>query len=344
MNLARYDYELPQELIAQKPVPERDRSRLMVLGAYGGIEHREFSDIAAFLRAGDLLVVNDTRVFPARLIGKKEGTGGTVELFLLRCDADDSWEALVKPARRVKPGTRIVVENVLTAEITEKGEHGRVRVVLRAERPVEEVIEEVGRTPLPPYIHREPDAADRDRYQTVYARHRGSVAAPTAGFHFTDALLDEVEKKGVKRAAVTLHVGIGTFRPLSARDADRTTLHEEYCHVPADTVSRIAACRKRGGRVVAVGTTTTRALETAAMTGTLQPFEGWTTLFIKPPFRFRAIDMLVTNFHLPRSSLLVLVSAFAGRDRMLTAYSEAVRERYRFYSYGDAMLIEEGRE
>jgi S-adenosylmethionine:tRNA ribosyltransferase-isomerase len=344
MNLARYDYELPQELIAQEPVSERDRSRLMAVDGDGGITHREFSDLPSFLRDGDLLIVNDTKVFPARLIGEKAGTGGTVELFLLRRNADDSWDALVKPARRVRPGTRIIVRNELTAEITEKGEHGRVRAVLSAERPVEEVIEEVGRTPLPPYIHREPDRADRERYQTVYARYPGSVAAPTAGFHFTDDLLDEVEKKGVERAAVTLHVGLGTFRPLNEEDAERTTLHEEYCHVPADTMSKIVACRKRGGRVIAVGTTTTRALESAATSGTIEPFEGWTTLFIKPPYRFRAVDMLVTNFHLPRSSLLVMVSTFAGRDTVLAAYNEAVRERYRFYSYGDAMLIEGGCE
>ncbi len=328
-------------MIAQEPPAERDASRLMVVGADGAVTHRRFTEITDFVRPGDLLVVNDTRVFPARIVGCKADSGGRIELFLLRRTADGLWEALVRPSRRVRHGTRIVAgDGILVAEVREKDDHGRVLAALETAIPEDDAIDRAGRVPLPPYIRREPVPADRERYQTVYALNRGSVAAPTAGFHFTPALLDRAAAMGIERAAVTLHVGLGTFRPLTSETAAGNELHAEYCHVPSETAAAVARCRERGSRVVAVGTTTTRALETAAVDGAVEPFEGWTTLFIKPPYRFRAVDVLVTNFHLPRSSLLVMVSAFAGRDRVLAAYREAVRAGYRFYSYGDAMMIE----
>jgi len=341
VTLTDFDYTLPDELIAQEPAPVRDRSRLMVLDPdVDSCEHRNFGDLPGFLRPNDLLVLNDTRVFPARLIGRKEATGGEVELFLL-CERDDgTWDALTRPARRVRVGTRIIFgDGVLRAGILEKTGRGQVRVRLESDRPVDEAIDTVGRTPLPPYIRREPNETDRHRYQTVYSEERGSVAAPTAGLHFSGELLDALRGKGIDTATITLHVGIGTFRPLGEEDMRKETLHGEFSVVPESTVRRIEACRMAGGRVVAVGTTTTRALETAASGGGIAPYRGWTNLFIKPPYAFRAVDALVTNFHLPRSSLLMLVCAFAGSERVLAAYREAVRLRYRFYSYGDAMLI-----
>ena len=348
MNLADYDYNLPVDLIAQKPLNERDRSRLMVLhsGATGGsvkasVEHSFFCNLPEFLEKRDLLVLNDTRVFSARLIGTKEKTGGEAELLLLHHDGDDVWEALSRPSKRLREGSVILFGNGrLRAEIVEKGQNGHVRVRLSAESDrIEDVIDAVGITPLPPYIKRMPDRHDRDRYQTVYARERGAVAAPTAGLHFSEELLETLKSRGIGITSVTLHVGIGTFRPLSEQDADKDRLHHEYCRIPPETVHHITACRKRGGRVVAIGTTTARALETASVSGYIAPFEGWTDLFIKPPYRFVSVDVLITNFHLPRSSLLLMVSAFAGKERIFEAYREAISERYRFYSYGDAMLI-----
>jgi len=288
----------------------------------------------------DLLVANDTRVFPARLIGSKENAGGEVEVFLLRMRGDGTWEALTRPARRVREGTTVVFGNgLLKARIIEKGGGGRVTVDLRADIPVNEAIDRIGKTPLPPYIKREPTETDRERYQTIYAKARGSVAAPTAGLHFSKNVFEKLEKKGVRVAYVTLHVGIGTFRPLTEEDADKSTLHSEYCTVPDSTVELIRECRMRGGRVFAIGTTTARALETASTEGAIAPYEGWTDLFIKPPYSFKTVDCMVTNFHLPRSSLLMMTCAFGGREKILSAYREAVRKRYRFYSYGDAMLI-----
>jgi len=342
VKLNDFDYRLPTELIAQEPAAERDLSRLMVLDiAENTLRHRAFADFPEYLSAGDLLVVNDTKVFPARLIGKKAGTGGEVEIFLLSPSTDGTWEALSRPARRLKTGTVVEFgDGILRVEIVDKGGHGRVRVSLNADIPLEEAIDAVGKTPLPPYIRRDPSEDDRERYQTVYARERGSVAAPTAGLHFNKRVLEEITSRGISQASVTLHVGIGTFRPLSTDEAERDTLHDEYCTVPASTVDRIRECKRNGGRVFAVGTTTTRALEAAASgSGGLKPYEGWTDIFIKPPHSFKTIDCLLTNFHLPRSSLLMMVSAFAGRERILAAYEEAVSERYRFYSYGDAMLI-----
>ncbi len=341
MGLDEYDYYLPQELIAQEPSGQRDRSRLMVVGPGAELSHRIFRDLPEYFSPGDLLVVNDTRVFPARLVGKKEDTGGEVELLLLRPESGGGWEALARPAKRLREGTVVQFGgDILRAVVEEKGEYGRVLVRLFSDLDINEAVDRVGRIPLPHYIRREPEAGDRERYQTVYARSRGAVAAPTAGLHFTPDILDRLAAKGVTRASVTLHVGIGTFRPLTEEDAEQDTLHGEYCLVTPETAEAVRAARGRGGRVFAVGTTSVRALETASRSGEISPFEGFTDLFIKPSYRFRSVDALITNFHLPRSSLLMLVSAFAGRERVLAAYRAAVEERYRFYSYGDAMLIE----
>jgi len=341
VNLNDFDYTLPTELIAQEPARKRDESRLMVLDMGSDtLHHGTFSDLPEYVDAGDLIVVNDTKVFPARLTGNKEDTGGEVEVFLLRRGNDGTWEALTRPARRVKKGTAVVFgDGLLRARIIEKGEGGRVIVDLRAEIPVHEAIDRIGKTPLPPYIKREPTVRDRERYQTIYAKERGSVAAPTAGLHFSETVFEKLRKKGVAVASVTLHVGIGTFRPLTEKDAEKNTLHSEYCIVPGTTAAFVRECRARGGRVFAVGTTTARALETASTGGTIAAYEGWTDLFIKPPYSFKTVDCMVTNFHLPRSSLLMMTCAFGGRERILSAYREAVRKRYRFYSYGDAMLI-----
>lgn len=340
MNLDDFSYDLPPELIAQEPAPTRDSSRLMVLERNGGTRHLMFRDLPSLLRNGDVVVVNDTRVFPARLIGKRESTGGEAEIFLLSPREDGTWNALCRPARRLRPGGRVVFgDGSLTAEIVGKGADGHVTVRLESDGNLENALERFGKTPLPPYISREPEPSDRERYQTVYAENRGAVAAPTAGLHFTPQILGDLEAKGIGVERVTLHVGIGTFRPLNETEAKESTLHEEYCVVPESTVSALRKCRKSGGRIVAVGTTTSRALETASQDGGLAPYTGQTDIFIKPPYRFRSVDILVTNFHLPRSSLLMMVSAFMGRERMLEAYAEAVRQRYRFYSYGDAMIL-----
>ena len=340
MNLDDYSYNLPPDLIAQKPAPTRDSSRLMVLERDGGIRHQFFRDLPSLLREGDVVVVNDTRVFPARLIGRREHSGGEAEIFLLTPRGDGRWNALCRPAKRLRTGGRVVFgDGSLIAEIIEKGADGHVAVQFESDDDLDSAIERFGRTPLPPYISRDPIPSDRERYQTVYAENRGAVAAPTAGLHFTPQILEELEAKGILVARVTLHVGIGTFRPLNEAEAQGTALHEEYCVVPESTVKTLQECRKRGGRIVAVGTTTSRALETASQNSGLAPFTGRTDIFIKPPYRFRSVDILVTNFHLPRSSLLMMVSAFIGRERILAAYTEAVRQRYRFYSYGDAMIL-----
>ena len=341
MNIENYVYMLPAELIAQKPAVKRDGSRLMVINCDSdSIVHRNFSDLPEFFEKDDLIVVNDTEVFPARLIGKKESSGGEVELFLLYSHNDGTWEALSRPARRARDGTVIIFgDGLIRAEIIEKSTNSSVRVCLESTLPIEDAINKIGRTPLPPYIKREPVESDRERYQTVYAKKRGSVAAPTAGLHFTPAILDTLASRGISIASVTLHIGIGTFKPLSSEEARGTALHSEYCNVPNSTVQMVKACHSKGGRVFAVGTTSARALETASARGELAPFEGRTDIFIKPPYTFKSVDVLLTNFHLPRSSLLLLVCAFAGKEKIMNAYNEAVKKRYRFYSYGDAMLI-----
>jgi S-adenosylmethionine:tRNA ribosyltransferase-isomerase len=340
-RLSSYDYPLPPELVAQEPLAERDQSRLLVLDRQtGAVQHREFAELSDLLRPGDLLVTNRSRVFPARLIGRR-GQGGRAEILLVRRRADGTWDAMLRPGRRLREGMLIDVAPGLQVRIEESGESVLRRVSLLHEgTSEEEALERHGHSPLPPYIRREDRPADRERYQTVYAREPGSVAAPTAGLHFTQALLARLEARGVERAEIVLHVGPGTFRPVEVGDVRDHRVDAERYVVPEETAAAYARARGDGRRVVAVGTTVTRVLETATSdSGELRAGEGETALVIVPGHRFRAIDALVTNFHLPGSSLLLLVCAFAGRERLLAAYAEAVRERYRFYSYGDAMLI-----
>jgi S-adenosylmethionine:tRNA ribosyltransferase-isomerase len=344
MNLADYDYELPQELIAQYPASERDGARLMVLDRKTGrIDHAVFRSFPDFLGPGDCLVVNETRVFPARLNGYRPGTRGAVELLLVRCDGD-CWEVLARPGRRLREGAEVAFPDVdLVAEVTAVLPSGRRMVRFKGGASLEVVLESHGRIPLPPYIRREEHPTDRDRYQAVYARTLGAVAAPTAGLHFTSGLLDRIRASGVEIVPVLLHVGPGTFKPVEVEDPRRHQMDAEYFEIDSEAAEKVNACRRNGGRVVAVGTTTVRAIEASASRTSygwiLNPGSGWTRLFVYPPYRFKLIDTLVTNFHLPRSTLLMLVSAFSDRGFILEAYKEAVRKRYRFYSYGDAMLI-----
>jgi S-adenosylmethionine:tRNA ribosyltransferase-isomerase len=326
-----FDYELPEERIAQEPAP-RGESRLLVLDAEGQERHRQVRDLPTLLRPGDLLVLNDTRVIPARLYGRRGE--GKMEVLLVEKLGDREWEALVRPGRRARPGTEIVFED-LSAEVVDKRED---RYRLRFSEPVEPHLDRLGHIPLPPYIHRPDEAADRDRYQTVFARTPGAIAAPTAGLHFSEKLLEEIAAAGIAIARVTLHVGIGTFKPVSAERVEDHRMDRERYEVSEETAEAIRRTRESGGRIVAVGTTVVRTLESSAgMAGS-----GSTELFITPGFRFRVVDVLLTNFHLPRSTLLMLVSALAGRERVLAAYEEAIREGYRFYSYGDAMLVTPG--
>jgi len=340
MKTADFDYELPPELIAQRPVEPRDASRLLVLYREGGrMEHAHFRDLPAYLRPGDLLVANESRVLRARLRGRKARTGGQVEVLLLRRLDERRWEVLIG-GQRIRPGLELAFggeagESALYARVEEVRPEG-VRVVSFSEE-VEPHLDRLGMVPLPPYIH-EP-LADAERYQTVYARMAGSVAAPTAGLHFTPRLIAELQARGVNLAFVVLHIGLDTFRPVEVEEVEAHPMHAEWCRVPAEVARAVRETRKAGGRVVAVGTTAVRALETAAQGGEISPFEGWTRLFIYPGYRFRTVDTLITNFHLPRSTLLMLVSAFAGREAILAAYREAIARGYRFYSFGDAMLI-----
>lgn len=339
MKLSDFDYDLPPKLIAQYPPPQRDRSRLLVLNRKEGeIEHRIFSQLSSYLNDGDLLVLNQTKVIPARLKGVKEGTGGKVELLLLNGVRENEWKVLVRPGRRVRPGTKISIGGGrLRAQITDGGQDGYRLVRFTAEGDFWQILQEVGEIPLPPYIKRKPEPADKLRYQTVYAQTEGAVAAPTAGLHFTKDLLGKIRAKGVKVGSLILHVGWGTFRPVKSEEITEHRMGSEYYRIPSDLCQEIEEAKSRGGKVYAVGTTTVRALESWGQEG--NPREGWTSLFIYPSFDFRVVDGLITNFHLPRTTLLMLVSAFAGRERVLTAYAEAIRGGYRFYSYGDAMLI-----
>jgi S-adenosylmethionine:tRNA ribosyltransferase-isomerase len=336
-----FEYDLPQELIAYFPAARREDSRLMVLDrAAGSIGHARFGDIARYLAAGDLVVLNDTRVIKARLMGRKSRTGGAVEILALREIQAQAWEVLVSPSRRVHAGTEIEFEGGYSCRIVERLQ-GAKRLA-RFSHPVPEVIEAVGMVPLPPYIKREPEEIDRERYQTVYAARPGSVAAPTAGLHFSQDLLAGLKAHGVRTTSLTLHVGIGTFLPVKDEDPGRHVLEPEYFEIGEACCRSIEETRRAGGRVVAVGTTTVRVLETVAERSGgagLRPQRGWTHKFILPPYDFRVTGAMVTNFHLPRSTLLMLVAAFAGREYVLRAYAEAVRQGYRFYSYGDAMLI-----
>jgi S-adenosylmethionine:tRNA ribosyltransferase-isomerase len=337
-----FDYELPAASIAQEAAP-RGESRLLVLDREGPLEgsnrHARVGDLPRLLRPGDLLVLNDTRVIPARLFGRRAGSTGKIELLLIERCNDREWDALVKPGRRAKPGTVIELESGLSAEVIDKREDGRHR--LRFSESIEPHLDRLGHVPLPPYIHRPDTSEDRERYQTVYARTPGAVAAPTAGLHFTERLLREIEAAGIEITRVTLHVGIGTFKPVTAERIEDHRMERERYEISAEAAEAIRRARERG-RVVAVGTTVVRTLESAALAGdgTVLPGTGSTELFITPGFRFQVVDALLTNFHLPRSTLLMLVSAFAGRERVLAAYEEAIREGYRFYSYGDAMLAE----
>jgi S-adenosylmethionine:tRNA ribosyltransferase-isomerase len=336
-----FDYDLPPERIAQRPAP-RGESRLLVLDREGPDRHRRVRDLPVLLRPVDLLVLNDTRVIPARLFGRRVGSEGKIEILLTEKVGEQDWDALVKPGRRARPGTLISFGETseLTAEVIEKDPSGRHR--LRFTEPVEPHLDRLGHVPLPPYIDRPDEAADRERYQTVYARQPGAVAAPTAGLHFSTGLLREITETGIEIATVTLHVGLGTFKPVTADRIEDHRMERERWEVPGATAEAIRRARERGGRVVAVGTTVVRTLESAAVgeEGAVSPGSGSTGLFITPGYRFRVVDLLLTNFHLPRSTLLMLVSSFAGRERVLAAYKEAIREGYRFYSYGDAMLVE----
>ncbi|MDD5678526.1 MAG: tRNA preQ1(34) S-adenosylmethionine ribosyltransferase-isomerase QueA [Kiritimatiellae bacterium] len=346
MKTSEFYYSLPPELIAQQPSYDRAQARMMVIRrATGTFDHRRVADLPAFLRPGDLLVVNDTRVIPARLYGQKAGTGGHVEILLIEEIAPGIWDALLR-ARHSKPGARFdLAGGQVQAEILAVKDEGRVTLRLQHERPLFDILETDGVPPLPPYIKRASAnalqrAADRDRYQTIYARNPGAVAAPTAGLHFTGALLETLEQQGVRRAALTLHVGPGTFKPVTVAEVEQHRMDAERYTVPDLTAQLIRTTREAKGRIVAVGSTVVRTLETvAAERGTVTAAQGRSDLFIYPPYMFRVVDALLTNFHLPASSLLMMVSALAGRELIMRAYSEAIRERYRFYSYGDCMLI-----
>jgi S-adenosylmethionine:tRNA ribosyltransferase-isomerase len=337
-----YDYELPPERIAQRPVEPRDRSRLLVVPRDGAaFRHVEFRDLVGLVSPGDAVVLNETRVFPARLRGRKP-TGSPSEVLLLRPRTPDEreWEALVRPGGKLKPGRVIEVAEGLRIHVVDSIPGGGRVVRLESELEPRAALERWGEMPLPPYIERAAEPADRSRYQTVYAQATGSVAAPTAGLHFTPFVLDALREKGVTLVTLVLHVGVGTFRPVDHEELDRHEMHQEWYEVPEASASALTEVRGRGGAIWAVGTTVVRTLESmAGEDGVVRAGSGWTDLFIRPPYRFRAVDRLVTNFHLPRSTLLMLVSAFAGHDRTMAAYAEAVAQGYRFYSYGDAMVI-----
>jgi len=340
-----FDYELPRELIAQHPCPQRDESRLLVLHRDPGrLEHRRFRDIVEYLEAGDLLVLNDTKVIPARLVGHRP-TGGRVEFLLLAPEVGNVWRALLKRHRHPKPGERLTLEGgALSCLFREEGQEGQVLIEFDLDpQALLGALERIGRAPLPPYIKRPDDdperEVDRKRYQTLYAQHPGAIAAPTAGLHFTPEVFERLDAKGIRRTTLTLHVGLGTFKPVKAERVRDHVMDAEYFELPQEASEALAAARAAGRRVVPVGTTSTRVLETVARQPALPATSGWADLFIYPGFEFRLADALLTNFHLPRSTLLMLVSAFAGRERILTAYEEAKRLGYRFYSYGDAMLI-----
>ena len=340
MKTKDFYYELPKELIAQEPISDRSASRLMVLDKDSGkTEHRHFYDIIDYINAGDTLILNDTKVIPARLHGVKEGTGGAIEFLLLTKRSLDVWEVILKPGRKAKPGARFVFGNgELRAEIIDIVNEGNRLVKFEYEGVFEEVLDRLGEMPLPPYITKKLE--DKDRYQTVYAKNSGSAAAPTVGLHFTPELLGKIEEKGVNIGFVTLHVGLGTFRPVKAEDIKDHKMHSEFYVLPDETAELVNRTKENGGRVISVGTTATRVLETAGMNGLpLKGATGWTDIFISPGSEFHVIDALITNFHLPESTLIMLVSALAGRENVLNAYAEAVKEKYRFFSFGDAMFI-----
>ena len=340
MKTDDFDFYLPEELIAQTPLEKRDSSRLLVLDKKTGeISHRHFTDIIDYMEKGDTLVLNDTKVMPARLYGVKEGTGAIIEVLLLKDEGNDTWECLTRPAKRIKVGTVISFGNgKLKARCTSVLDEGIRKFKLEYKGILYEILDELGEMPLPPYIHEK--LKDKNRYQTVYAKNVGSAAAPTAGLHFTNDLLKKVQDKGVNIAYITLHVGLGTFRPVSVTDVTKHKMHSEYYVMSEDVAKLLNDTRKNGHKIIAVGTTSTRTLETImSLYGTFKSCSGWTDIFIYPGYEFKAIDYLITNFHLPKSTLVMLVSALAGKDNIMKAYNEAVKEKYRFFSFGDSMFI-----
>ncbi len=340
MLLSDFDYELPEELIAQKPIEPRNSSRLMVLNPIDKtIEHHHFYDLKNFLTAGDTLIFNDTRVIPARLIGHRE-TGGKVEVFLLRRIDKNHWETLVKPGKKAIKGNKIIFSDDLACKVVDNTDFGGRIVEFIFDGIFEEILDKLGETPLPPYIHEKLD--DSERYQTVYNRECGSAAAPTAGLHFTKEQMNDLKNSGINLGFVTLHVGLGTFRPVQVENIEEHQMHEEYFSIPQETVDLINQTKKNKRRVIAVGTTSIRTLESAFIDGELKAMSGATKIFIYPGYEFKIVDAIITNFHLPKSTLIMLISAFAGREFILSAYREAVKERYRFFSFGDAMLLTSG--
>ena len=340
MKKEDFYFDLTEELIAQDPLEDRSGSRLLVLDKETGeTEHHIFREIVNYLNPGDCLVINDTKVIPARLIGEKEGTGAKVEVLLLKRKENDIWETLVKPGRKMKPGARLVFGNgLLKAEVIGVVEEGNRLIRFEYEGIFEEILDQLGQMPLPPYITHQLE--DKNRYQTVYAKHSGSAAAPTAGLHFTPELLDEIKEKGVEIAHVTLHVGLGTFRPVKVENIQEHHMHSEFYRIEQSEADKINRAKEEGHRVICVGTTSCRTVESAAdENGRLRECSGWTEIFIYPGYKFKVLDALITNFHLPESTLIMLVSALAGREHVLAAYEEAIRERYRFFSFGDAMFI-----
>ena len=340
MKRQDFYYDLPEELIAQDPLEDRSSSRLLVLDKKTGeTQHHTFREIVNYLNPGDCLVINDTKVIPARLIGAKEETGAKIEVLLLKRKQNDVWETLVKPGRKAKPGTRISFgDGLLNGEVIDVVDEGNRLIRFEYDGIFEEILDQLGQMPLPPYITHQ--LKDKDRYNTVYAAHEGSAAAATAGLHFTPELLEEIDRKGVDIARVTLHVGLGTFRPVKVEDVENHHMHSEFYMIDEKAAEKINGAKARGGRIICVGTTSCRTIESAAdENGHLKACSGWTEIFIYPGYTFKALDGLITNFHLPESTLIMLVSALAGREHVLAAYEEAVRERYRFFSFGDAMLI-----
>lgn len=339
MRLEDFDFYLPEELIAQEPLERRDMSRLMVLHKdTGRIEHKSFKDIIDYLNEGDCLVLNDTRVIPARLFGVREDSGGKIEILLLKRIEKDRWEVLVKPGKKAKIGANIVFgDGELSATVFSTTPEGGRILDFKYEGIFEEVLDRLGEMPLPHYIKKE--LKDRERYQTVYSKNEGSAAAPTAGLHFTKTILDDIQAKGVKIAYVTLHVGLGTFRPVKVENIEEHHMHSEYYTIDEKNAELINEAKKEGNRIISVGTTSTRTLETAAKDGMVTVGSGWTDIFIYPGYQYKIVDSLITNFHLPKSTLIMLVSALAGRENTLNAYEAAVEEKYRFFSFGDAMIV-----
>ncbi|RKD32191.1 tRNA preQ1(34) S-adenosylmethionine ribosyltransferase-isomerase QueA [Lacrimispora algidixylanolytica] len=340
MNVKDFDFDLPQELIAQDPLLDRSSSRLLVLDKQTGeIKHKHFRDILSYLKEGDCLVINDTKVIPARLFGVKEGTEAKIEILLLKRRENDIWETLVKPGKKAKEGTVISFgDGLLKGTVIDVVEEGNRLIQFSYDGIFEEILDQLGQMPLPPYITHQ--LQDKNRYQTVYAKHEGSAAAPTAGLHFTKELLEEIEKKGITIARVTLHVGLGTFRPVKVDEIESHHMHSEFYVVEEAEAKKVNDAKKNGGRIICVGTTSCRTVESASTEeGILKAGSGWTEIFIYPGYRFKTLDCLITNFHLPESTLVMLVSALAGREHVLHAYHEAIKERYRFFSFGDAMFL-----